>query len=568
MDKATAISNAVQTAENHGFNLPGTLNTEVENLATPKYRVAVVGKYQVGKSTLINHVFLKDNPILLEGDGLCTTSVTTEVEYGPAPRLEVYNWTDSTKSEEVLDTTTDSPTKENLESATVGEDRVALANKVSKVKVFTPNEALKQYTILDTPGIDDPNQEILQNTTYRIIPTCDLAILVVEPRALDQANLELLRKNIIRDGIARLMVLISYRPENHQNEDMRIQIIDAIKAQLANIGKEKIPVEMYCFDETVEDILCTVDQISLCISSFLMNNALAGRQEHVATHLRAFLENCLLDIASKLKAAGQTAADNAELASKVQAQLAEIKEKSKAIQFDLKHEFEGIKRSADAMVQAKVAGVFLEFKQELQNAPTLSAVQSLLKNAEQTLRIKLTDAVSDCASKVEQDVRIALLAKEKAFSNVAVGWDNFLQGKLDVDGGFMSKIPSILLALADIVVLNFLLPGGLLIAVIGKIVQTTVPALKTLQIGTPVKMFLLKKANASLDEIQQKTVTDIQEKISSGLDKALENIGQTLDAQYEQQAKTITDNLNAAQVVDNSALENAQAEIKKAMEEL
>ena len=132
----------------------------------------------------------------------------------------------------------------------------------------------------------------------------------------------------------------------------------------------------------------------------------------------------------------------------------------------------------------------------------------------------------------------------------------------------MSKIPSILLALADIVVLNFLLPGGLLIAVIGKIVQTTVPALKTLQIGTPVKMFLLKKANASLDEIQQKTVADIQEKISSGLDKALENIGQTLDAQYEQQAKTITDNLNAAQAVDNSALENAQAEIKKAMEEL
>ena len=62
--------------------------------------------------------------------------------------------------------------------------------------------------------------------------------------------------------------------------------------------------------------------------------------------------------------------------------------------------------------------------------------------------------------------------------------------------------------------------------------------------------------------------SDIQEKISSGLDKALENIGQTLDAQYEQQAKTITDNLNAAQVVDNSALESAQAEIKKAMEEL
>ena len=568
MDKATAISNAVQTAENHGFNLPGTLNTEVENLATPKYRVAVVGKYQVGKSTLINHVFLKDNPILLEGDGLCTTSVTTEVEYGPAPRLEVYNWTDSTKSEEVLDTTTDNPTKENLESATVGEDRVALANKVSKVKVFTPNEALKQYTILDTPGIDDPNQEILQNTTYRIIPTCDLAILVVEPRALDQANLELLRKNIIRDGIARLMVLISYRPENHQNEDMRIQIIDAIKAQLANIGKEKIPVEMYCFDETVEDILCTVDQISLCISSFLMNNALAGRQEHVATHLRAFLDNCLLDIASKLKAAGQTAANNAELANKVQAQLAEIKEKSKAIQFDLKHEFEGIKRSADAMVQAKVAGVFLEFKQELQNAPTLSAVQSLLKNADQALKIKLTDAVNDCASKVEVDVRTTLLAKEKAFGNVALEWDNFLQDKLNVDGGFMTKIPSLLLEIADIIALDIILPGGIFIAFIAKICQRIIPILKQLVLGNAVKAFLLRKAEASLSELQNRTIVDIQTKISSGLGKALENIGQTLDAQYEQQAKTITNNLNAAQAVDNSALENAQAEIKKVMEEL
>ena len=568
MDKTTAINNAVQTARKHGFNPPEALNAEVGNLANPKYRVAVVGKYQVGKSTLINHVFLKDNPILLEGDGLCTTSVTTEVEYGQTPRLEVYNWTDSTKSEEVLDTTTDNPTKENLESATVGEDRVALANKVSKVKVFTPNEGLKQYTILDTPGIDDPNQEILQNTTYRIIPTCDLAILVVEPQMLDQATLGLLRKNIIRDGIARLMVLISYRPENHQNEDMRMQIIANIKAQLANIGKENIPVEMYCFDETVEDILCTVDQISLCISSFLMNNALAGRQEHVATHLRAFLDNCLLDIASKLKAAGQTAADNAELASKVQAQLAEIKEKSKEVQFDLKHEFEGIKRSANTMVQAKVAGVFLELKQELQKAPTLTSVQELLKNADQALKIKLTDVVNDCASKVEVDVRTTLLAKEKAFGNVALEWDNFLQDKLNVDGGFMAKIPSILLEIADIIALDIILPGGIFIAFIAKLCQRIIPILKQLVLGNAVKTFLLRKAEASLNELQNKTIVDIQEKISSGLDKALENIRQTLDTQYEQQAKTITDNLNAAQVVDNSALENAQTEIKKAIEEL
>jgi len=66
MSKVDAIRNAIETAEKHGFAPPPALKREVAELENPQYRIAVVGKFQVGKSTLINKVFLQDNPILWE----------------------------------------------------------------------------------------------------------------------------------------------------------------------------------------------------------------------------------------------------------------------------------------------------------------------------------------------------------------------------------------------------------------------------------------------------------------------------------------------------------------------
>jgi hypothetical protein len=566
--KSEKVKGAVQTASKYAFEIPETLAKEIAGIENPKYRVAVVGKFQAGKSTLINHVFLGDNPILLEGCGLYTTAVTTEVEYGPSPRLEVYRWADAEKTTEILDKSYENPSQEELQSVTVGSDRVALAEKISKVIYYAANEALQQYTILDTPGIDDPNTTILQNTTYRIIPSCDLAILVVGSQMLDQLELGLLRKNLIKDGISRLMVLVSYRPTDGKTAAQRKAIVDTIRAQLADIGKEDIPVEMYCFNESIDDILCTAGEISLRLNAFLSENALAGREDHVIAHLRDFLNNCLLELASKIKAAKQSSAENAEFAKRVQQQLADAKGKCKEIQLELRHDFENIKRAAAPLVERKISTVFFDFKEKINAAPDLETVQKIMKTADQSLRLKLTDAVSDCVEKIEQDVRTVLSSKERKLSNIALEWDNFMQNELGVNGGFMAKIPSLLLELANIIVINALLPGGFIIALIGRLLQRQIPLLKELAFGNLLKIFLVKKAAAALDDAQAKTISDVNEKISNGLNATLDKTEQMIKVQYEQQAKTITEGLRSSSVVDITQLETAQAEIQKTIAEL
>ena len=212
MSKQEAIRNAARVVKAHGLAIPADLEKQIAGLENPQYRVAVVGEYQVGKSTLINRVFLGDKPLLSEGRGLCTTAVATDIEYASSPILEVYDWTDTSRTGETLAKTVPNPTEDDVNDATVSsamETRAELAKKRARVAVKVPNEALRSFTVVDTPGLDDPNQELLLDTTWRIIPNSDVALLVVPARMLGERSLALLRKDIMgTHGISRFLQTI------------------------------------------------------------------------------------------------------------------------------------------------------------------------------------------------------------------------------------------------------------------------------------------------------------------------------------------------------------------------
>ena len=54
----------------------------LRTIRTPHYKVAFIGKFQVGNSHIINKVFLNDEGLLAEGVGLCKTAVTVEINHG------------------------------------------------------------------------------------------------------------------------------------------------------------------------------------------------------------------------------------------------------------------------------------------------------------------------------------------------------------------------------------------------------------------------------------------------------------------------------------------------------
>ena len=562
------ILNAVEAIKKTGYALPENLQIEISNLENPKYRVAVVGKFQAGKSTLINHVFLHDKPILLEGSGLCTTSVTTEIGYGPSYRLEVYHWEDSLKVKDTLAQAIDNPSQGELKSVTVGEDRAALADTVSVAKLFAPVESLKKFTVLDTPGIDDPDPSILQSTTYRVIPGSDLAILVTDARQLDQVELDLLRKDLIHDGIARIMVLISYRPDDGKTAETRENIVKTIQAQLADIGKENIPVAMYCFNASLDDILSSVDEISLAVNSFLVNNAQAGREEHVEAHLCSFLNNCLVELAAKTKAADQSAEEKDLFARKAREQQRIAQEKCDNLMRVLRGDFEIIKQNARPFVEKKISSVFVEFTKKLDAAENFPATQKILKNADAALKLELSDAVNECVVKVEQDVRMVLEDKANEIRNIVLAWNEFLQSELDIGDGFLTKIPNLAIEIANIIVLDYLLPAGWVVAIIGRLIQSKISLIKDIGFGTLLKAIMISQAKKAIEEAQGKTVQDVCEHIDESLNNALQRIRQAISEQYEGQFKTVVDSFEATQPEDKKTIEEKMNAIKNILESL
>ena len=72
-----------------GIEIPRDVELAIEELENPVYKVAVVGKFQTGKSHLINEAFLNQSLLLKEGNGLCTTAISTEIAFGATPRLVI-----------------------------------------------------------------------------------------------------------------------------------------------------------------------------------------------------------------------------------------------------------------------------------------------------------------------------------------------------------------------------------------------------------------------------------------------------------------------------------------------
>ena len=276
-------------AEGHGVTFSEGLKGTIRDAENPHYTIGVVGRFQVGKSTLINRVFLR-RPLLTEGEGLCTTAVCTEVTYGPQARAALKR-----AGAEAVEKT--DPTNEDLRQWTTAEGeeaRARLAREVERLRIETPNEALRPYTILDTPGIDDPNEAVLDQTTYRQLPTCDLVLLVAEAKQLSQVEVQFLSGVIFRAGLTKAMLLLSYnKAKGKLSAAARANIVETVQAQLASLGLGDIPVRMVCYSGDAPDILDTPEKVEADILGYLRQTVEAGRLGRLRSQVKvALLQRC------------------------------------------------------------------------------------------------------------------------------------------------------------------------------------------------------------------------------------------------------------------------------------
>ncbi len=571
MSKKEAIRNAVSAVTAHGISLPADIEKQIASLDDPQYHVAVVGDYQVGKSTLINRVFLGDKPLLTEGHGLCTTAVATDLEYGPSPKLEVYEWSDESRTAENLVKTVDDPAADDVDDATVSssmDTRADLAKKIARVLVQVPNDALKGFTVTDTPGLNDSNKELLDNTTWRIIPSADLAILVVEgDRELGDRQLNLLRKEIMgRNGIARIMILISYKPRFGYDAKLRRKVLDDIQAQLVKIGRDNITVEMYCFDSSIEDVMSDISEIRLTIRQFLTDNALPGREEKIANLLRIELAKDIVEIAAKLKTAGASEAERAALAAKVDAEVARFKEQAELAFEGFRNEVKSLGDDMKHEVDLAVEAVFDRFLADLASQSTVDAMKTLLENAGKTLKSDLQDKISIIGLKLKSDINSIVARYGKDMEDAGRRWNVFLSDELNVKTGIVAKIPTIVYDVINVIALNIILPGGWIIAIIANLLGKKVFNPTT----WVAKKIIVSQVKRGLEEAKPEVRTQIMQQIDEGIQKTFADVKVAMEAFNKAQVEAIRSVLAAEPTGsgDRAALESAKVDLEKVIETL
>ncbi len=237
------------------------------------YTLAVVGEFKTGKSTLINRIFLKAD--VLFTDVLEATAIPTEIRYGPEKRLLVFPRVQGEKADhpfaegktaegsaadregegegepiEIPD-----PGEADIRDQTTAstpEAREALSRKTERVVLYWPAPSLAGLAVFDTPGINAAN-EALAATTYRIIPRADLVLFATNARQLSETELAFLTGGVFAHGITKVMTVVTYDPKaGALPPDRQRRLKETIRAQLAAIGREEIPVEMVQLKEPQE----------------------------------------------------------------------------------------------------------------------------------------------------------------------------------------------------------------------------------------------------------------------------------------------------------------------------
>jgi len=584
------IRNAVETMRKYGIQPSERLQKELKNLENPNYKVAVVGKYQVGKSKLINEVFLR-NQILIEGEALCTTAVGTEVCYGKEKKLSVYKWI---KTEEDMTVEIDgkpktekitvkkennrsedkpNPTREDICLVTIAkkEERTKLSDEIQAVKLFWPAESLKRYTIYDTPGVDDPNQELLINTTYRIIPESDVAILVVNCEMLGEVNLNFLTSRIFdkAKGLSRIMVLVSHRANKGKiAAEIREGILNQIKSDLETIGRGHLPVNMICYDSSIDgEILNNPDQIEKAIIDYLDKNVEAGRIEKISMIVLQELYDALKQIGTKLAFADKSESERRKLFAEIQGKETELRGKYDEIASDICNEIMDLKRDIVPAFRNKLLNAMEEYASGFNTCADVAAAQDRLDKASILLKPEVEKIVFDIRDEAKEKTKEIVQKYKEKMVSVTNAWNELLDFEFKIDGGILSRIPAEIITILDYILSILILPGGPILNIIERFIAEKIPFIKKFIPGNIIKAIMINCITNAIRGQQNEISRKLNEKFDLAFGNVKIEIKKEFERAFTKEVQAIKETAEKSVAISlspeqKSALLNAKAAIE------
>ncbi len=203
-----------------------TIKAVAERIAEQNYKVAVLGEFKRGKSSLVNAIIGAD---ILPTDILPMTAAVTRVVYG-TERKAVINYKNGEIQERTVEELYDFATKYDDEK-----EKTALS--VREIEVQYPSVFCKNHIeILDTPGLNE--HESMSAVLPSVIGEIDAAIVAVSARE----PLSLTEQGLIADliqqvGIRHIIFVVTFI-DTLSSEAEKDRVIDFIKKRLSSEALE------------------------------------------------------------------------------------------------------------------------------------------------------------------------------------------------------------------------------------------------------------------------------------------------------------------------------------------
>lgn len=416
---------ALKLAVDERISLRECTKDALKELTNPHYTVTLAGCFQVGKSTLLNKVMLGSDTLLTEGQGLPTTAIPTKLVYGERKCLTIVYRDENIPEQNYYDSEITDELLRSLTTASAEDERLALAEKIKYIQVSMPIDTLRNYTFFDTPGVDDPNQDLIKRTTATVLPESDLVVLVVSSsHTLTQENLNFLKSSVFNQGMSRVIVLASYNPKFYQEAEDRAMILANIKAQLSQIGREYVPVYSYTYEtDTDGDILRGEAEIMSTLLSFIEENKSQAKIDKAGYCLAGDFITHIEQLKAQIEVNGKSEVELKNLERKINDAAFDLDNEYQKLQNYLHGEFgQMTSDSLQDLRRQMLEGEFSlvnKFANKFDTCNDLAAVKGRVDSAVSEITPEVEELVAKHIATIDEKVRALLTECSEKIDNVA-----------------------------------------------------------------------------------------------------------------------------------------------------
>lgn len=243
------LRSALALAEPASEEIAIELRSVGDSLKLPSFRLAFIGEFSRGKSTLINRLLGID---ILPTGPLPTTAVLTSVTAGADNRMEV-TFANGNREVRSLDELSWS---DLIATDQEGQDQESSAN----VRITLQNPWLEQIDVelVDAPGAGDLSGKRAVLIS-QVLDQCDAAVLLTSATMpFSTTEAAFLEQEVIGRHVPRVLVVVSKL--DTLSQDDRLRSLKAVRERVAQISEDVIvlPLHPVLADATDDDALESV----------------------------------------------------------------------------------------------------------------------------------------------------------------------------------------------------------------------------------------------------------------------------------------------------------------------